>query len=316
MVLDAVLDGGEVIVLDGAVGSEIARLGGAMDAAAWCGVANVTHADVVRAVHEGYLRAGADVITANTFATCRHVLAGAGRGDEAPGITRRAVALAREAVRRVAPQRKVAVAGSMSNTLAWIPGTVNADPRFVPTAAEEAANYREMADALAEAGADLILLEMMLDVEHAVRLAQAASATGLPLWVGISCTLRPDGELVAWDMYAEEPAARLVPGQERPPPAELDAVIDALAAFNPQAMGIMHSSVQATGAGLAALRRRWAGPVMAYPEALEGHAVTPRAFAAHCLAWIGQGVQIVGGCCGTTIAHIRALTDALGKQPV
>jgi len=103
MILDNKLGKGEVIVLDGAIGSEIARLGGVMDAAAWCGVANKTHPEVVRRVHEEYIRAGADVVTANTFATCRHVLAGAGLADETVSITARAVELAREAVNEVAP---------------------------------------------------------------------------------------------------------------------------------------------------------------------------------------------------------------------
>ena len=58
MILDDKLSKHEIIVLDGAIGSEINRLGGAMDAAAWCGVANKTHPDGVRRVHEEYIRAG------------------------------------------------------------------------------------------------------------------------------------------------------------------------------------------------------------------------------------------------------------------
>lgn len=133
MILDDKLAAGEVIVLDGAIGSEVERLGARLDAAAWCGMANLTHPDTVRRVHEAYLAAGADVITANTFATCRHVLEGAGHGDETAAITRRAVELAREAQRRVAPERPVALAGSMSNTTAWVPGTVIPDPAFLPS---------------------------------------------------------------------------------------------------------------------------------------------------------------------------------------
>jgi methionine synthase I (cobalamin-dependent) len=135
MILDDKLGKQEIIVLDGGVGSEIARLGGVMDDASWCGVANETHPNGVRRVHEEYIRAGSDVVTANTFATCRHVLAGAGLADEAPRITARAVELAREAVEDVAPDRPVAVAGSMSNNVAWIPGTFSPDPRFLPSRA-------------------------------------------------------------------------------------------------------------------------------------------------------------------------------------
>lgn len=177
MILDSKLSKQEIIVLDGAVGGEIARMGGAMDAAAWCAVANKTHPEVVRRVHEQYIRAGANVVTANTFATCRHVLAGAGLADEAVSITARAVELARQAVNEVAPDQPVAVAGSMSNNVAWIPGTYSPDRRFLPTPAQEAANYREMAETLATAGVDLILMEMMTHVDQASLVTEAAIET-------------------------------------------------------------------------------------------------------------------------------------------
>ena len=319
MILDSKLSKREIIVLDGAIGSEIARLGGVMDAAAWCGVANKTHPEVVRRVHEEYIRAGVDVVTANTFATCRHVLAGAGLADEAVSITARAVELAREAVNEVAPGRPVAVAGSMSNNVAWIPGTVSPDLRFLPTRAEEAANYREMAEALAAAGVDLILMEMMSDIDHASLVTAAAVETGLPVWIGVSCSLLADGSAGAWDMHTEEPADRLATDHAKPEIKPLAPVIDALMSFEPQVMGIMHSTVDAMGAGLEVLFQHWRGPVMAYPEAAAGHAVEPAAFAAYCRDWVEGGVQIIGGCCGTTIEHIDAmvgeLPDAIGARP-
>ena len=115
MILDDKLRNQEIIVLDGAVGSEIERFGGAMSSSAWCGVANKTHPEVVRRVHEEYIRAGADIVTTNTFTTNRHVLAAAGLADETVSISTRAVELAREAVNNVSPSRPIAVAGSMSN---------------------------------------------------------------------------------------------------------------------------------------------------------------------------------------------------------
>ncbi len=311
MILDDQLARREIIVLDGAVGGEIARLGGAMDAAAWCGVANISHPEIVRRVHEEYIRAGSNVVTANTFATCRHVLAGAGLADEAVSITTRAVELAREAVNEVAPDRPVAVAGSMSNNFAWLPGTFSPDPRFLPTPEEAAANYREMAQTLAAAGVDLILLEMMTDIEPAGMVAEAAAETGLPVWIGLSCSLLDDGSAGAWDIQMEEPAEKLAADHVRQERRPLAPLIDALTSFEPQVMGIMHSTVEAMGPGLDVLFRRWNGPVMAYPETAAAHAVEPAAFAAHCRRWVEGGVQIIGGCCGTTIEHIRALVEAL-----
>ena len=322
MILDEKLAAGDVIVLDGATGTEIARLGGEMNAAAWCGVASRTHPDTVRRVHESYLEVGTDVITTNTFATCRHVLEGAGLGDETVAINRRAVELAREARDRVAPDRPVAIAGSMSNTVAWLPGTVGPDPAYLPSPDNEAANYREMADTLAEAGCDLLVMEMLMDVERGTRVTEAALATGLPVWVGISTSRGPGGAMIGWDIESEEDG-RLPKGYEPPARDALETIIDALTALGPQVTGIMHSSLESTTPGLEVLFERWNGPVMAYPEAMRadsvGHRarvlVEPEDFASHCRGWVESGVQIIGGCCGTTIQHIRAMVDRLPDRP-
>ena len=322
MILDEKIAAGDVIVLDGGTGTEIARLGGAMDAAAWCAVANRTHPDTVRRVHESYLEAGADVIITNTFATCRHVLDGAGLGDETVAINRRAVELAREARDRVAPDRPVAIAGSMSNTVAWLPGTIGPDPAYLPSPEKEAADYREMADTLAEARCDLLVMEMMMDVERASRATEAALATGLPVWVGISTSRGPGGAMVGWDVANEE-KGRLPEGYEPPAPERLETIIDALASLGPQVTGIMHSSLESTTPGLEVLFDRWNGPVMAYPEATHRNSVThlarvlvePEDFASHSRGWVESGVQIIGGCCGTTIRHIRAMVDRLPDRP-
>jgi len=322
MVLDHKLAAGDIVVLDGAIGSEIERLGGKMDLAAWCGVANVTHPDTVRRVHVAYLEAGADVITANTFATCRHVLEAAGYGGETVAVNRRAVELAQEARDRVAPDRPVAIAGSMSNNVAWLPGTVAPDPAHLPSPERERANYREMAETLAEAGCDLLIMEMLQDVEHATRVMEAAVATGLPVWAGISTSRGADGEMTGWNQSEEEEDHRLPDGHEQPAPEPLRAIIDAICALGPTAVGIMHSSLPCTTPGLEILFERWSGPVMAYPEATgvdvvrrEARGVDPVDFAEHCRGWVESGVQIIGGCCGTTIHHIRAMVDRLPERP-
>ena len=322
MILDEKLAAADVVVLDGGTGTEIARLGGEMNAAAWCAVANRSHPDTVRRVHESYLEAGADVIITNTFATCRHVLDGAGLGDETVAINRRAVELAREARDRVAPGRPVAIAGSMSNTVAWLPGTIGPDPACFPSPVKEAANYREMAETLAEAGCDLLVMEMMMDIERASRATEAALATGLPVWVGISTSRGRGGAMVGWDVASEE-KDRLPEGYEPPAPERLEAIVDALISLGPQVAGIMHSSVESTTPGLQVLFERWSGPVMAYPEATRRDSVTrlgralvePEDFASHCRRWVESGVQIIGGCCGTTIRHIRAMVDRLPDRP-
>ena len=316
MILDNKLSNKEIIVLDGATGSEIARLGAAMNSSAWCGVANKTHPDIVRQVHEEYIRAGADVVTANTFSTSRHVLASAGLADETVSINARAVELAREAVHNVSPGRPIAVAGSMSNMRAWIPGTVSPDPRFLPTPEEEFNNYQEVAQTLAKSGVDLILMEMMTDIDLSSMAISAAVETGLPVWIGNSCTLRDDGSASVWNQHSEEPQ-RLSPDHIKLEDKSYETLIEAMLSFQPQVMGVMHSTIETTNAGLQTLFEHWQGPVMAYPETFSevkkgiSHKVEPAIFAAHCHDWVESGVQIIGGCCGTTIEHIRAMVNEL-----
>ena len=276
------------LLVDGGTGSELRRRGVALDAAAWSGLAPLTHYELLRAIHSDYIAAGADVVTTNTFATARFVLAAAGRDAELTTINVRAVAAAREA--REASGRDVAIAGSIS----CLP------PRFdvhaYPSERAESAAYRELAETLAEAGVDLLVLEMMQETRHAPLACAAARSVGLPFWLGVSCRHGAGGALVGFDFP-------LVP---------LTTCLDALLPFAPAAVAVMHSPVAAVLPALAAIRERWPGPLGAYPEIGDGdpanpHSVSATGFAAHAREWHAAGARILGGCCGTTPDHIRAL---------
>ena len=82
------IDQGEVILLDGAIGTELQSMGVPMDPAAWCGPGNYTHAATVRQMHERYIRAGADIITTNTFNTLRPALEASGYSELVRGSQR------------------------------------------------------------------------------------------------------------------------------------------------------------------------------------------------------------------------------------
>src|SRR5215470_16185919 len=113
--LDQRFGRGEVVILDGAMGTELQRRGVPMDSVAWSALALASHPDTVRAVHEDYLHAGAEVLIVNSFGASRHVLAAAGMGDRVAELNRRSVELAREAVARIRPDREVWIAGSISS---------------------------------------------------------------------------------------------------------------------------------------------------------------------------------------------------------
>jgi S-methylmethionine-dependent homocysteine/selenocysteine methylase len=85
------------VVVDGGMGSELEARGVPMDHEAWCGLANLEAPEVVRAIHEDYIRAGADVVIANTFPANRAALTAAGYGDRVEEANRAAVAAAFEA---------------------------------------------------------------------------------------------------------------------------------------------------------------------------------------------------------------------------
>ena len=298
------LDRGDVVILDGAMGTELQRRGVPMHGVAWSAAAMATHPDVVRAVHEDYLRAGAEILITNTFGTSRHVLTAAGLGDRVEELNRRSVELAREARDRVAPDYPVWIAGSISS---FVP---SGDYHRRPGREAERTSYREQAELLAEAGADLLALEMIRDIDQGQVIVEAAVATGLPVWAGVTCRFDTDGKSVL--LYGRD-ADRL-----------LDDCIDpVLAAGGCSVVAVMHSSNEVTDRALDTVFGHWTGPVACYPECGEWENpnwrfgdLTPAAFVSAAEGWVARGVQIVGGCCGIGPEHIRPLAERLrGRRP-
>jgi len=104
------IDQGEVIVLDGAIGTELQAMGVPMDPASWCGPGNYTHPATVRQMHERYIKAGADVITTNTFNTLRPALEASGYSELVREVNVRAVDAAVDGVgRNLNPQATTAL---------------------------------------------------------------------------------------------------------------------------------------------------------------------------------------------------------------
>lgn len=297
------------MLLDGGTGTEIERRGAAMHEQAWSAMASLTDPDIVRGVHRSYLEAGAELIIANTYPSNRHVMSRAGLAAEFEPANRRAVELALEARAevetrgRAAPGRRLWVAGSMSTTTF----TGGLDRDVLTTGGAFGHGYRAQAQILADAGADLLILEMMRDVDETLLCLSAAQDTGLPVWLGFSAERDTRGGLRFFgsqDPFAEGVADVLSKGQP------------------PQAVGVMHSQMELTGDAVAAIRRVWDGPIYAYPH----HGIfempnwrfddtlEPEAFAARAMDWVRLGVRAVGGCCGIRPPHIAALRDALAKE--
>ena len=294
--LEKKLEQGQVVVLDGATSTELQRRGVPMHGEAWSGVALRTHPDVVRQVHESYIRAGADIITANTFSTGRPILEAAGMGGLVEELNTGAVTTAIQAREAAAGDRPVLIAGSISTFSSGIP------PEFMPSGEGAKALYAEQAQLLAQAGVDLIALEMMLDVEQTRYAIEAAISTGLPVWVGFSCKPSEDGEEVLLLHSQGETFGEALP--------ELLAVGGSL-------MSVMHTEVQDVAPALEVLKQHWTGPIGAYPHSggwlrpnwLFDDVIPPQDFVAEAAKWVEMGVQVLGGCCGLGPEHISALKE-------
>ena len=291
------LRGDEIVLLDGGTGSELQRRGVAMSAEVWSGGAAYTHKELLREIHADYIRAGAEIITTNTFATSRFVLEAAGLGDEFSRVNALTIEAAIEG-RDMAAQSSVAIAGSISCLPPRLDVTAYPDP------SKERDGYRELAEILAEGGVDLIALEMMEDTYHAVMAMEAALEIGLPVWLGVSCRFGDDGEtLVGFDF----------------PDTPLAEPLDALLPLGATLVNVMHTHPEAVTPAVSELKTRWSGPLGVYPELGDFSApnwnftnlMSAEDFAQTAAQWVSQGARLLGGCCGTTPDHIRALRDAL-----
>jgi S-methylmethionine-dependent homocysteine/selenocysteine methylase len=148
---------GEVIIIDGGTGTDIQRRGAAMSGDTWCADANLTHPAIVREVHADYIRAGAEIITANTFATSALLFNALGRDRELIEIDRAAVALATEA----AADRPVAIAGSVSTMRPVFAGSDRTSKQREWPEKDARALFRRKVDTLVHCGVDLLMMEMM-----------------------------------------------------------------------------------------------------------------------------------------------------------
>ena len=287
------------IILDGATSTELQRLGVPMSADTWSGLAAITHPDILRELHVAYLRAGAEVIIANTYATAPQHVAAAGYGDRAREINLRSAELALEAREAAADGPAAWVAGSLS---LMAPGFRSAN-RQAPL--EHAEGLGKQAEWLAEAGVDLLVLEMLRDIEWSGAAVDAAMSAGLPVWSGFSCAVDESGAVTTqgdvFEALPFEDALRAVTGRG-----------EALVA-------VMHSEIDDTGPGLECARRVCEAPLGAWPNCgtIEPpnwqfeNVATPEAFADVASGWVEDGVKVIGGCCGLGPDHIRAVAERL-----
>ena len=301
--LERRLQNGDVILLDGGTGTELEKRGATMDPEAWCGPTTLKNVEILEGIHRDYIAAGADIITANTYASSRLMLEPAGYADRFEEINRTAVAAAHRA-RDACDRDDVLVAGSLSHMCPMTADSARPDLGRRPPAEVMRNAFRELAFLLRDAGCDLILLEMMYCPERIPLAFEAALATGLPVWAGFSVRRDEHENVVS---FAPE---------ESIPFQDLLAVLNEV---DVQAAGVMHSPANIINEAIGILRQQYHGPLTAYPDSgyfrmpswQFENIIEPEELVRFARTWVDIGVQVLGGCCGLSPDHISSLSQAI-----
>ncbi len=293
------LASGKLVVLDGGTGTELERRGVRMNADAWCGVATIDNLATLTEIHLDYIRAGADIITANTYASSRLMLEPAGYADRLHEINSNAIAAAKQA-REESGRNDVLIAGSLSHMSPITVGTDAADTTRTLSKTRLMDAYSELASIIKEQGCDLVLLEMLYYPERIPLVIEAALATGLPVWAGFSARRNEKGELLS---FARD---RDIPFEE---------IVKLLDDYELDAAGIMHTPSNLVEDAISLLRQHHSGVLMAYPDSgyfkmpswQFDEIIPPPEFLQYASGWLDSGVQVIGGCCGLSPEHIEVL---------
>lgn len=277
-----------ILIADGAMGSLLHEAVGPQRC---FDELNTTEPEAVFRVHQAYIEAGAHIIETNTFGANRFKLAPLGLAEEVHRLNSRGVKIAREA--REACAREVLIAGSMG------PLGLGVQARH-PEPDEILDIFREQAQALEERGVDLFVLETFTYIEEILLAVDAIrSFSGLPIVA--SLTYGEDGKAYG-DLLPAEAALQLTDRNVQ--------VIGANCTLGPQALLPLLQQMCAiddlriSGMPNAGFPKR-EGDRIVYPKS------SPEYFALFAREAAEAGVRILGGCCGTTPAHIQAMAEAV-----
>jgi S-methylmethionine-dependent homocysteine/selenocysteine methylase len=279
-----------LLMLDGAMGTELGRLGVDLSAPLWSARALISMPHVVRNLHFHYLHAGADIITTNTFRSNVRALRKAGMETEWEELNLRAVQLAFEARDRFRPARPVLIAGGLA------PVEDCYRPEDVPPDDALREEHRRQAALLAMTGVDMLLAETMMTIREAVIAAEACAATGKHFAVS----------------FVTDGQGTLLSGES------LQDAVAAVSAHAPAALLLNCVAAAQMKQAYAVLRACTSLPTGCYantgqpgPEDADGlrHDADVAGYVAASRDWVTAGARIIGGCCGTTPEYIEGLTQ-------
>ena len=297
--------GTQPVVLDGAIGTELEKLGATMDDSLWCARAVADHPDLITRIHTSYIESGTDIITTNSFCLTLEAMRRNSLVREFEEWNRRAVGLALDAIKCTSRSEQVAVAGSVSSY-----------GRFSDLGAPEAMDcFHAQAQLLVAEGVDLLILESpgsSLETIH--HMIEATRQLRVPVWISLSCVRHPESGQVHLGIH-ESSLGTGVSEQFCP----LVEAVDSLKCSGATALLVMHSTQDIAADAVSILQQGFEGPVGVYPNAgywerpnwVFVDQISPQHYLAYAKRWIKAGASIIGGCCGIGPDHIKALSSAL-----
>jgi S-methylmethionine-dependent homocysteine/selenocysteine methylase len=282
-----------IVLLDGAMGTEIFRRGVDTRLPIWSAQALIENPEVVREIHTDYIQAGAEIITTNTFRTTSRALAKKDLATRAKELTFLAVNLAKDARDQSAA------------TDVWIAGSVAPledcyEPELMPDSETAFREHSELISWLVDAGVNFILIETMNTIQETIAAARAAKTHQLPIFISWTCGA--DGKILSGE--------------------NIDDAVKALEPYEPAAFLVNCTPSKNVPSALRKIRSATNKPIGAYAnigkaEPIFGweftHQLNISHYADEAEIWIAEGAKIVGGCCGTTPEYIAELKRRFGE---
>ncbi|PHO05011.1 homocysteine S-methyltransferase [Rhodobacteraceae bacterium 4F10] len=288
----------QIILKDGGAGQELIKRSSMPPHPLWSTKVMMEEPHIVQSVHEDFIRAGARLITLNTYTATPERLEREGVGDLFKPLQAKAVELV-NAARDAVGFEGVRIAGCLPPLHgSYRPDMARSHEDMLP-------HYREIAAAQAEAS-DFLLCETLSSIAEVTAAAQAGSETGVPTWVAMT--------------LSDDNSATLRSGET------LEAALDALEDMDHAGVMLNCSKPEIVSANLPALLRR-KKPVGAYANGFAGidaleiggtvkdlkarQEMTPDAYADFAMSWVAEGITLTGGCCEIGPAHIAELAKRL-----
>ena len=292
------LNNGKLVILDGAMGSELEKSGAKMDKNLWCGTCSVEFPELVTKVHEDYIKAGADVITTNTYACTPISMKNYGLEKSIEEFNQKSVQVAKKAIKN--SKKDIALAGSVSASGSFYKLGIKA---MIP-------GFKEQIKILKEEGVDLIILEPMSSQADIVQaMIECSYKINIPVWLSISCVIddKTNNVMLGYNDTVDSPPEVY---------ENFEISLNRFSKLHKGPILIAHSDIDVTGKALDIAKKNLNGILGVYPNTgyyekphwKFADDITPNDYLEYAKSWQKNGAQIIGGCCGLGVEEIKAIS--------